>query len=286
MPATKLSLRNVWIDSKTIQDILNALGDISHHEVNATVDANGSIQIQDTAEGANKYEFSIETTVKGLDFGDFATVQEGRNPVTVEATVTGDNRLSITQLNYGSKNTFTISGAAELGIQNGVYAGVDISGKINGVEGTGSGQTLTASNSDNNTRGIVINSAITPEELADEGSSQGTITLISGIADKLYNEITSLVSPLEGFLQVKIDSLEMEGTVRLRQWKDLHLGSNGNLCRQGQQLLGILASGIGYATHRPFTVEQLVGHLRDGSHSNARQDKSATTLESLQGQWH
>ena len=87
-------------------------------------------------------------------------------------------------------------------------ANTDIAGTINGVEGTGRGQALTASTSDENSRGIVINSEITPEELEEEGTAQGSITLISGVADLLYSELHSITNSVDGFIQAKIDSFD------------------------------------------------------------------------------
>ncbi len=197
-------------ESHTIQDILDAIEDINENEISASIDPEGHILIQDNTTGTSQMSLSIETTVNGLDFGDFITTQKGRNRVSVSAAVTDDNRLKITHDSYGSSKTFTISGASELGIVDNEYAGIDVAGTINGVEGTGSGQTLTASNSDENSRGIVIIVSLTPEELLTEGEDQGTVTLLSGIADNLYNEINSIISPINGFIQVSIDSLKLE----------------------------------------------------------------------------
>jgi len=193
----------------TVQDILDAIESMNDYEVTASIDTSGRILVEDRTAGASEIDVTIETTVEGLDFGTFETTREGRNEVIITAEVTEDNRLKIIHENYGSSNTFTISGASALGIEDGEYQGVDIAGSINGAEGTGNGQTLTAAADDENTRGIVIRSAITPEELAEEGPSQGTITLISGIADKLYAELSLLTNPVDGFIQAKIDSLEI-----------------------------------------------------------------------------
>jgi len=197
-------------DSTTVQDILDAIEKQNANDVSASIDSEGHLIIQDNTTGASQMSLTIETTVDGLDFGEFLTTQKGRNIVSVSAEVTEDNRLNIMHTSYGSKQTFTVSGATDLGITNGTYAGIDVAGSINGVEGIGSGRTLTASTTDANTRGIVVNVSLSPEDLDAEGKNQGTITLVSGIADRLYNEITSMVSTLEGFLQVKVDSLTLE----------------------------------------------------------------------------
>ncbi|MBN1290314.1 MAG: flagellar filament capping protein FliD [Candidatus Latescibacteria bacterium] len=196
-------------ENVTMQDILDAVEAIADNEVNATIDTGGKILIEDTQTGTNKFSFSIETTVEGLDFGTISSIQKGRNRVNIEASVTENNRLRINHSSYGSNNTLTISGGSGLGLADGEYAGVDVAGTINGVTGTGSGQSLSASASDTNARGIVIRTKITPEELAFEGPSQGTITLISGIADLLYSDLNAITNPVDGFIQAKIDSVEL-----------------------------------------------------------------------------
>jgi len=197
-------------NNHTIQDILNSIEDINNKEVAASIDSEGHILIQDKTTGPSKIGLTIETTVNGLDFAEFISIQKGRNRVNINATVTDDNRLVITHSDYGSEKTFTISGASALGINDNEYNGIDVAGTINGVEGTGNGQSLTASNSGESARGIVIRAAITPEELETEGPDQGSVTLISGIADRLYSELSSITHSIDGFVQAKIDSLKLE----------------------------------------------------------------------------
>jgi len=191
-----------------INYVLSAIESMNNYQVNASINSDGYILLEDKTTGRSQLVLSIETTVEGLSFGNFETTQEGRNTVLVGASETDDNQLTITHSYYGSDNTFTVSGAETLGIEDGDYAGIDAAGLINGVEGTGKGLNITASNSDENARGIVIRTSITPEELETEGSSQGTITLISGLADTLYNELASITDTVDGFLQAKIDSFE------------------------------------------------------------------------------
>jgi len=197
------------VDEPTIQDVLDSIEEISDNEVNATIDPEGRLQIEDTLKGSSKFSFSIETTISGLDFGEFIVEQEGRNSISVEASITGDNRLKINHTAYGSDNTLTIAGGEGLGITDGEYAGVDVAGTINGSVGVGKGQALTASTDDDNSRGIVIRTEITPEDLEREGPDQGTITLVSGIADILYSELNQLTDSVDGFLQAKLDGLDI-----------------------------------------------------------------------------
>ncbi len=128
--------------------------------------------------------------------------------MSVDASVDSDNHLRINHTAYGSNNNLTIKGGANLGFEDGVYTGEDVAGTINGVEGVGNGRSLSASKDDINSRGIVIRTEITPDELLEEGPSQGTVTLVSGIADILYSELNQLTDPVDGFLQAKLDSFQ------------------------------------------------------------------------------
>jgi flagellar hook-associated protein 2 len=197
-------------DSYTIGDILDAIEDVTNDEVSASINANGNIVVQDKQTGSSDINITIENNIFGLDFGTFASIQEGRDQLSVEASITSDNRLEISHSNYGSKKTFTISGADALGIAGSDYAGIDVAGAINGITAAGSGQSLSMSGIDDNAQDVVVNVDITPEELAVEGSNQGTITLISGIAEKMYSEVSSLTNVVDGFIETRIDSLEVE----------------------------------------------------------------------------
>ncbi len=197
-------------DTHTMSDILEAIEESTDNEVNASIDADGRIVIQELDTGSSEMAFSITSTVSGLDFGEFDVVQEGRGVVTVNAAVTDDNRLQITQEYYGSEKTFSVSGGGSLGISDETYAGIDVAGYINGYEASGSGKTLNASAEDENTSGITLVVNLTAEELAKEGASQGAISLVSGIADSLYNTIEDFTDTVDGFVQVGIDSLEVQ----------------------------------------------------------------------------
>ena len=197
-------------DSYSLQDVLNYIATLNDNKVTAAIDNRGSIVIQDNETGSSELELTVSTTISGLDFGEFAVTREGRNRVTVAASVTDDNRLRLTHTSYGSAKTLTVSGGASLGISGNIYRGVDIAGTINGVEGTGNGNTLTASDTDTASQGIIISSSVTPEELASEGAAQGTITLVAGVGERLYSELTAITQSVNGFIQTRIDSLQLE----------------------------------------------------------------------------
>ncbi len=193
-------------DGATIQDVLSAIESMNDRNASASIDADGSIRVQDKETGSSKLAVSISTTVKGLDFGSFSSIQKGRNTVSVEASASG-NVLTLNHTGYGTANTFTVSGGSAAGIADGTYKGVDVAGTINGVTASGSGQILTASSSDASTQGIAVRVITTKDDLVAEGGTlSGTITLVSGAADSLYREISSLTDTVGGLLQTKIDS--------------------------------------------------------------------------------
>ncbi len=193
-------------DGKTIQDVLSAIESLNDRNASASIDADGRIRVQDRETGSSKLAVSISTTVKGLSFGSFESIQKGRNTVSVEAS-DSDGVLTLNHTSYGTANTFTVSGGNVAGLADGTYKGTDVAGTINGVAASGSGQILTASASDSSTQGIAVRIITTKTDLAAEGGSlSGTITLVSGAADSLYREISSLTDTVGGLIQTKIDS--------------------------------------------------------------------------------
>ena len=199
-------LTNTGDNPITIDDILNTIESMSSFQALASIDSSGRITVEDRTPGTSSLNVTITTSAANLQFGDFELIQDGRNPVAVKASASDDGRLVITQESYGSDYSFTISGGDSLGMTDGEYHGVDVAGTINGVQASGRGQTLTASNSDEYSRGMVLRVNLTAAELAAQGNSQGTVTLISGIADRLYSVVSSLSDPIGGFIQARIDS--------------------------------------------------------------------------------
>lgn len=194
-------------DSYTVQNVLTSIEKATNNTVSASIDSEGKILLQDRTAGASKLSLSISSSIEGLRFGTFEVIQEGRNAVAVEASGVGD-RLTINHRSYGSASFMTVSGGDGLGIAGGEYRGVDVAGTINGKEGVGNGQTLTASGSDPSTQGIALQVNVTAEDLTAEGAGRGKITLVSGVADSLFRELTSLTDTVSGLVQTKIDSFD------------------------------------------------------------------------------
>ena len=192
----------------TMGDVMDAIERATGNRVTATLDADGRILIEDTTDGASKLALTIESTVDGFAVDSFNTVQTGRAALSVNASTNDADQLVLAHDSYGSEFTFQVSGGEAVGLAEGTYTGVDVAGAINGREGTGRGRNLTASDEDLDAEGIVIQVNLTVEELAREGLAQGEITLISGIADRMYSELTSITDSLDGYLHAKMDGFD------------------------------------------------------------------------------
>lgn len=191
----------------TVGDLLSTIEQANSNEVIASLDSDGRIILTDKTAGPSKLALSLDLTAAGLQDGGFTVAESGRNTVPVEATVS-DGRLVLTHKSYGSALTFTVAGGSAIGLADGSYAGVDVAGTINGRVATGSGTSLTAAADDPSASGIVIRTVITPEKLAQEGADQGTVTLVAGIADRLYSELSSITDTVNGYIQANIDGVE------------------------------------------------------------------------------
>ncbi|MCU1398437.1 MAG: Flagellar hook-associated protein 2 [Acidimicrobiales bacterium] len=87
-----------------------------------------------------------------------------------------DQGIDLTSARYGSSQTFSVSGAAALGINGNAQAGVDAAGTIDGTAFTANGQTVA-------TGGLVLTVSTTAAQLtALGGSSTGTFQMNQGLA--------------------------------------------------------------------------------------------------------
>ena len=126
----------------------------------------------------------------------------------VTVTLDGSNQLSINSNIYGSKSKVELlsvdtNSEAQLGLR--VDAGVDgldIVGKINGVEAVGVGQTLSAAKGDPS-EGIRLTIGGTAT------GDRGTVTCIEGIAEQMVDLITNFIS-VDGSISAKNERLNKE----------------------------------------------------------------------------
>ncbi len=129
-------------------------------------------------------------------------------------------KLVVTSARYGSASEISnLSGTAisssvlgfDLGQSN---TGVDVAGKfvVNGVDeiATGSGQTLTASDSNANTAGMRVNVTLKPSQLVSGGGVEGELTVTRGAASKLGLLIDQLLDLTSGRFKSIEDKLQTE----------------------------------------------------------------------------
>lgn len=108
--------------------------------------------------------------------------------IAVSATVTG-GKISVTSNNYGSTSSVVATGGNGLGNIFGTAistTGVDVTGTINGVNATGSGQMLTANSGDAQGLSVIVNGGTT--------GSRGTISFTQGYAYALKNLTASVMA--------------------------------------------------------------------------------------------
>jgi len=195
----------------TVQDLLSAIQNIFNGTVTATLNSNGYIVITDVDAGNSSMDITITANNEGggtLDIGTMSLTQEGRYAIPVTAS-NENGYLKLTHDDYGSANGFTISQSANyLGLTDGTYTGQDVAGTINGETATGSGQVLTGDDDQPNIAGLALRVTLTPDQLAAQGSDQGTITLTFGIAEQMYNHIKKITDQFSGYVSLRQDNLE------------------------------------------------------------------------------
>lgn len=121
---------------------------------------------------------------------------------TVSLSDTGG--LIITSNSYGSSSSVAIGGGTArsllgLGISATSTDGLDVAGKIGGVEATGSGQILTASSGD--AEGISVN------VLGGAVGNRGSVSYSQGYAYQLNTLLTSILDGEDGSIATRIEGL-------------------------------------------------------------------------------
>lgn len=116
-------------------------------------------------------------------------------------------KITIRHNSYGAKFSFTVksslangtAGSTGLGGATAdaevLFIGRDVAGTINGEAATGEGQTLTGNTGNASTEGLQLLVELTPDQLAEQGSSQGTVTVSRGVASRLEEFLAFLTDP-------------------------------------------------------------------------------------------
>lgn len=206
------TISDVNID--TIQGLLTAIQEAYGDTVVANIDLQGRITISDRTSGTSSLSLTITGPEgRNLDFGAIDVdpdgedgSRNGRYAIPVIASASSDGKyLTLTQANYGSASSFTVTQANDLVLgsdKDGTYQGVDVAGTINGEAATGRGQTLTGDQGQPNVDGLAVSYTGT-------GTGEiGSVTLTLGVAETLYRALFSITDSFEGYLSYKQDSLQ------------------------------------------------------------------------------
>ena len=195
----------------TVQDLLSAIQTIFVSTVTATIDSSGHIVVTDVDSGSSRMDITITANNEGggtLDLGTMDLTQAGRYSIPVTAS-NENGYLKLSHNDYGSANGFSVSQSANyLGITDGSFTGQDVAGTINGEEATGNGQNLVGNSDQPNIAGLVIRVTLTPDQLTSQGSDQGSITLTMGIAEQMYNHITTITDQFSGYVAQRQDAMQ------------------------------------------------------------------------------
>lgn len=191
----------------TVGDLLASIENAYGKNIYATLDTSGRVVLTDKTTGDSKLTFTIDTSaVTGLSFGTFDNTglnTEGRSALNITASKDANNYLVLTADHYGSGESFTVSqtDAAQTGITDGTYAGVDVTGTINGEAATGSGQTLTGTAGDANVDGMVI------QYTGSATGNVGSLTLTFGVAEQMDAQLYYITDSHDGYLGFKTESI-------------------------------------------------------------------------------
>ncbi|HPL62874.1 MAG TPA: flagellar filament capping protein FliD [Syntrophales bacterium] len=192
--------------SQNLGALLSEIEDTFDNEVTASM-SGGKIVITDKQSGASQLTLNIDSSsVSGLDFGVVSVFTSGRNAMRITASKTAENKVLLTHNSYGTGHMIGVSesGGAVLGLTNAAATkvwGMDVAGKINGIDATGKGQVLTLSSSGNNADGLSILYTGTTAQTAD-------FTLTLGIADILDRQLGFITDSTDGYVAFKQTSLD------------------------------------------------------------------------------
>ncbi|MDR5695679.1 MAG: flagellar filament capping protein FliD, partial [Armatimonadota bacterium] len=146
---------------------------------------------------------------------DFNTAMEQAN-ITIRASLGGSNNMTLvfTNTEYGSvthtvvSNVAATAGGSGVGTTTLTLTGQDVAGTINGEPATGRGQILTGNSGNANTDGLSIRVALTPAQLASQGSSQGVVYVYKGVATKVGERLAALTDSISGTIPGEVDTTQ------------------------------------------------------------------------------
>ena len=134
-----------------------------------------------TPQGTSAVSFTVASTWSQTAGNLNAAMRAAGVKISATPHIAGglEEGLDLHSDRYGSGQTFSVSGAAALGIDGTATSGTDAAGTIDGVAFVANGQSVTSG-------GMVLTVATTAAQLASlGGTSTGTVTLTQGLAGLL-----------------------------------------------------------------------------------------------------
>lgn len=196
------------VSTDTVQGFLTAIETAYENTVSATINASGSLVLTDNTNGDSSLSIDIDDTY--LDFGTVLTSNTGgitgRYAMEITASKNGDN-LVITHDSYGSGFGFTTAETIGLLGTDDAYTGVDVAGTINGESATGSGQILTGDAPPDSLSTTSIKDLAIRVTSTTTGS-KGSVKLTMGVAELMYNNLTTMTDQFDGLLTIRMDGLQ------------------------------------------------------------------------------
>jgi flagellar hook-associated protein 2 len=194
----------------TVQGLLSAIESAFGNGVTATIDSSGRLAISDKKAGDSQLALSLDLSqAHDLDFGAISVSQQGRYAMDITATSDAGNHLVLTNDQYGSAHSFTVSEDTDAGLWTNSHStpviandGKDVAGTINGEAATGVGQILTGNSGEANVDGLVIK--YTGTALGDVGN----VKLTLGTAELFSRVLFGITDPYEGYVRFKESSLQ------------------------------------------------------------------------------
>jgi flagellar hook-associated protein 2 len=177
--------------------------------------------------------------------------------VGLAASVNASGNIVVTDQNYGSAASFTVSGASgaagSTGLANGTFSGTDVAGTIKGVAATGSGQILSAPMSDPVLAGLTLKVTAT-------APGSGTFTYTPGIAQALATAANQFSNPVNGLITAAITGLNNSSNAldsQITFYQNLENSQKqalNNIFAQMESTLGVLQNQRSYLT---YAINQL-----------------------------
>lgn len=183
---------------------LSAIEDAYGGTVDASIQ-DGRIVLTDGDSNSTLGIEIFEPSDGGVDFGTVSGGVTGRYSVDVTASKDAGNHLVLTHDDFGSSASFSISqSGADIGLGS-VTDGVDVAGKINDEDATGSGQLLTGdapeSGQTTSVQGLVIKYTGTGT------GEQGKVTITMGVGELFDRVLYDITNVADGYLDYRLESM-------------------------------------------------------------------------------